>query len=239
VINVRRNAIAALSLPFAAFGELAAQSAFLTLPVRPVIHGALGPITVRATLSNRGIGVRVSGRSPARAGATTARSSARAAAVLHTAERQLGTPYRWGGTTPSGFDCSGFVQYVFGRHGVELPRTSRQQVRVGRVVARRPDALRPGDLMFFASNDGRVDHVAIYAGGNRILHATASGGAVRYDDLATSRGRWFSDRHVASRRVLENGQSLVRDLDAALRLAEALDPPDAAPRPRGGPRGGQ
>jgi cell wall-associated NlpC family hydrolase len=233
VINVRRSAIAALSLPFAAFGELGAQSALLTLPAGPVVHGALGPFAARATLSTRGIGVRVSGRSPARPSATTARSSARAAAVLHTAERLLGTPYRWGGTTPSGFDCSGFVQYAFGRHGVELPRTSRQQLRLGRGVARRPGAVRPGDLMFFASDGGRIDHVAIYAGGNRILHATASGGGVRYDDLATSRGRWFSDRHVASRRVLENGQSLVGDLDAALRVAGAFDPPDAAPRPRG------
>jgi cell wall-associated NlpC family hydrolase len=152
---------------------------------------------------------------------------------LRTADRHVGAQYRWGGTSPAGFDCSGFVQYVFGRHGVELPRTSRQQVGVGRAVAGDSRRLAPGDLMFFASDGDRIDHVAIYAGGTRILHATASGGGVRYDDLATSRGRWFAERHVASRRVLERGESLVRDLGAALRAAEALDPPDAAPRPRG------
>jgi cell wall-associated NlpC family hydrolase len=237
VIDVRRRTIVALSLPFAAFGELSAQSPSLSLPVAPVVHGTLGPLIVRATVSERGIGIRVSGRSAGRAASTAGRPAARAAAVLRTADRHVGAPYRWGGTTPSGFDCSGFVQYVFRRHAVELPRTSRQQVEVGRAVGRRPGALRPGDLMFFASAGGRIDHVAIYAGGNRILHATASGGMVRYDDLATSRGRWFSERHVASRRVLENGQSLVRDLDLALRAAAAFDPPDSAPRPRGVPRG--
>jgi cell wall-associated NlpC family hydrolase len=152
--------------------------------------------------------------------------------VLGTANRQLGVPYRWRGTTPeNGFDCSGFVKYVFSRHAVELPRTSRQQVQVGRGVSRRPSSLQPGDLMFFASERGRIDHVAIYAGTNRIIHATASGGGVRYDDLSTPRGRWFARRHVASRRVLENGRTLVRQLDAALHVSAALDPPDVAPKP--------
>lgn len=152
--------------------------------------------------------------------------------MLGTADRQVGVPYRWGGTTPAGgFDCSGFIQYVFRRHAVELPRTSRQQVQVGRPVPGVRRTLRPGDLMFFASEGGRIDHVAIYAGGSRILHATASGGAVRYDDLSTARGRWFAKRHVASRRVLQDGRSLVRELDAALRVAATLDAPDRAPKP--------
>src|SRR5687768_6522687 len=144
VIDVRRRTIVALSLPFAAIGELSAQGPLLSLPVTPVVHGTLGPLTVRATLGKGGIGVRVSGRSPRAAPATTARPSARAAEVLNTAERHVGAPYRWGGTTPSGFDCSGFVQYVFARHAVTLPRTSRQQARVGRALVRRPGALRPG-----------------------------------------------------------------------------------------------
>ncbi len=233
MIDVQRSTIVALSLPFAALGGVSAQGPQLSLPVAPVIHGTLGPLVVRATVNTGGVGVRVSGRRPAGRGTTAARPSARAGAVLRTAERQLGAPYRWGGTTPSGFDCSGFVQYVFGRHGVELPRTSRQQVRIGRAVAMKPAALRAGDLMFFAGDGRRIDHVAIYAGANRILHATSSGGAVRYDDLSSSRGRWFLERHVGSRRVLANGQSLVRELDAALRATAALDPPDSAPRPRG------
>ena len=198
----------------------------------PVVQGTLGPLTLRGTLSTRGIGVRVVRRPAAGSRPVTTRPSAGAAAVLGTADRQVGVRYRWGGTTPAvGFDCSGFVQYVFRRHAVELPRTSRQQVQVGRAVAAVQRALRTGDLMFFASEGGRIDHVAMYAGGNRILHATASGGAVRYDDLSTPRGRWFAQRHVASRRVLQDGRSLVRELDAALRVAATLDAPDRAPKP--------
>jgi hypothetical protein len=85
--------------------------------------------------------------------------------------------------------------------------------------------------MFFASNGTRIDHVAVYAGANRIIHATASGGAVRHDDLSSRRGQWFVRRHVASRRILEDGRSLVRDLEFALRASATLDPPDLAPRP--------
>ncbi|HET8623189.1 MAG TPA: C40 family peptidase [Gemmatimonadales bacterium] len=210
---------------------MTAQRADLSLLRPPVVHGAIGPLAIRATLGTGGVGVRVSARSAGPSRAAGGHSTARAAAVLNTADDHLGVPYRWGGTTPAGFDCSGFVQYVYRRHGVELPRTSRHQVRAGRVVSRRPVALRPGDLMFFASEDARIDHVAIYAGDNRIIHATASGGAVRYDDLSSARGQWVARRHVASRRVVENGRTLVRDLDLALRAAATLDPPDRAPRP--------
>ena len=228
----RRTIAVSLTLPCAALGELAAQRLELSSPAGPTLHGALGPLAVRATLGTGGIGVRISGRPGGRFGTAGRYSAARAAAVLNTADSYLGVPYTWGGTTPSGgFDCSGFVQYVYDRHAVELPRTSRQQVRVGRPVSLRSGTIRPGDLMFFASNGTRIDHVAIYAGSNRIIHATSSGGAVRYDDLSTARGRWFARRHVASRRVLENGHSLVRELEQALRVSATLDPPDLAPRP--------
>ena len=130
--------------------------------------------------------------------------SARAAAVLATAERYLGTRYRYGGTSPAeGFDCSGFVQFVFGRNQVALPRTSRQQAAVGRVVRGGLEALVPGDLLFFASGGRRIDHVAIYAGEGRIIHASRRG--VRYDELGRG-GGWFLRRHVASRRILAPGR---------------------------------
>jgi cell wall-associated NlpC family hydrolase len=119
------------------------------------------------------------------------------------AERYVGTRYRYGGTTPGGgFDCSGFVQYVFARNGVKLPRTSWEQARSGRAVPRGVASLKPGDLMLFASRGGRVDHVAVYVGDHRILHSTAGVGGVGYDDLATPRGKWYLARQVASRRVL-------------------------------------
>jgi cell wall-associated NlpC family hydrolase len=182
----------------------------LSLPKiqRPAIRATLGPVSLVATLGGHGVSVRAGTRSPrrapeARAPRRTEAATASAARVLVTAESYLGEKYVYGGETPrGGFDCSGFVQYVFGRHGVDLPRTSRQQAGAGRGLSGKVAALKPGDLMLFSSKGGRVDHVAIYAGDNRILHSSAGAGGVVYDDLSTPRGKWYLARHVASRRVL-------------------------------------
>jgi cell wall-associated NlpC family hydrolase len=181
----------------------------LSLPKiqRPAVRASLGPIFLAATLNRHGVTVRAaagsSTRRPARAPRRATAGGASAARVLATAESYLGEKYVYGGETPgTGFDCSGFVQYVFGRHSVALPRTSRQQAGAGRALPRSVATLRPGDLMLFSSKGGRVDHVAIYAGNNRILHSSAGAGGVIYDDLSTPRGKWYLARHVASRRVL-------------------------------------
>jgi hypothetical protein len=172
----------------------------------PTLRAGIGPVDIAGTLSARGIGVDL-GRGPADAGrpwnGPHVPASASAARVLATADRYLGTRYRYGGETPGqGFDCSGFVQYVFGRNGVDLPRTSRQQATAGRAASSDAAGLRPGDLMFFSTGGGRVDHVAIYAGNGRVIHATSGAGVVRYDDLDTDRGEWLLERFVSSRRVL-------------------------------------
>ncbi len=182
----------------------------LSLPKiqRPAVRATLGPISLVATLSGHGVTVRAGSgtarRTPAaRVPRRAETATASAASVLATGHRYVGERYLYGGETPGlGFDCSGFVQYVFGRHSIDLPRTSRQQAHAGRALPRRVNALKPGDLMLFSSKGGRVDHVAIYAGNNRILHSSAGGGGVMYDDLSSSRGKWFLARHVASRRVL-------------------------------------
>jgi len=151
--------------------------------------------------------------------------------VIRTGERYLGVRYRWGGNTPrEGMDCSGFTRYVFGKHGIHIPRTSRQQATVGRRLPRSWRVVRPGDLVMFANSGGRISHVAIYAGNNRILHSTSSGGGVRYDDLRTRRGRWFAEHMVAARRVVSNGHSLVRALQAIDLQFDGSDAPDWAPR---------
>jgi cell wall-associated NlpC family hydrolase len=172
---------------------------------RPVVRAALGPLSVVATLEPRGVRVHAAPK-PIRTTSHSTKSStasASAASILATAKRYVGTHYRYGGESPTtGFDCSGFVQYVFARHGVDLPRTSRLQARAGRALPLTVEALQPGDLLLFASSGTRVDHVAIYLGDNRILHSTAGAGGVVYDDLSTPRGRWYLKRHVASRRVL-------------------------------------
>ena len=160
-----------------------------------------------------------------------ARSSrAAAASLVNTAEDYIGAPYRQGGTSPSGFDGSGFVQYVFARHGVSLPRTSRQQAQVGTAVTPDWRAVSAGDLVLFADN-GPISHVAIYAGANRIIHSTSSGGGVRFDDLSTTRGAWFVDHMVAARRVTPDASGLLLDLSRGFPQAGIpLDAPDRAPR---------
>lgn len=158
-------------------------------------------------------------------------TSAGAARLLSIADNYVGTPYVWGGTTPDGFDCSGFTQYVFAKQGVRLPRTSREQAQVGSALAPEWRAVAPGDLVMFADN-GPISHVAIYAGHNRIVHSSSSGGGVRYDDLSTQRGNWFVDHMVAARRVTSDPRGLLLDLARSFSdVGVQLDGPDHAPRP--------
>lgn len=167
--------------------------------------------------------------SSARVSASAARTARR---VLDSGDELIGTPYVWGGSTPRGFDCSGFVQYVFREHGVELPRTSRQMANAGVRVPARVAALAPGDLMLFDGSTSTISHVAIYAGNGRILHSSSSGHGVGYTMLDDSkRGRYFISHFVAARRVIENGASLVQPLATLERLVpfDHFDPPDRAP----------
>jgi cell wall-associated NlpC family hydrolase len=133
------------------------------------------------------------GRSPAAAASPAAPS---AAAVVATALSLKGTPYRNGGNTPSGFDCSGFVWYVFGVHGIGVPRTVADQFRTGRGV--RPDELRPGDLVFFDTAGSSASHVGVVVGSDAFVHAPSSRGQVRVEQLSA---RYWSSRYVGARRL--------------------------------------
>jgi NlpC/P60 family len=163
---------------------------------------------------------------------STTSASGAARRVVPAAERYIGVPYRYGGTSPeSGFDCSGFVQYVYGQQGVDLPRTSRQMAGVGVPVEPSTRSLAIGDLMLFEQG-GRISHVAIYAGNHRFIHSSSSGKGVRYDDLDTRRGRWFADHMVAARRVTGDGHILVNAFAGGSPIAfDRFDPPDSAPPP--------
>ena len=99
--------------------------------------------------------------------------------VVSIAAEFLGTPYRYGGDSPrEGFDCSGLVFFSFEQMGLKVPRTAADQRKAAERVPR--DDLEPGDLVFFRSSKGRVDHVGIYAGDGRFIHAPNSGSVVSY-----------------------------------------------------------
>ena len=126
----------------------------------------------------------------------TSDSGARANEVVERAEGYLGTPYRSGGTTTNGVDCSGLTFAVYREVGVTLPRSSDDQARVGEAVSR--DELAPGDLIFFGSGSN-VSHVGIYAGDGEFIHASTSARSVRFDRLDT---KYFDRRFVTARRVM-------------------------------------
>ncbi|MFP8967580.1 C40 family peptidase [Pokkaliibacter sp. CJK22405] len=124
--------------------------------------------------------------------------------VLQEALSLKGTPYQWGGTTPdSGFDCSGFLNYVYNEAaGIELPRTTRELIRMPMAKIART-SLKPGDLVFFSANGrGRVSHVGIYLGGNKFIHSNHSGGSVRIDNLRTS---YWQKTYLEAKRVIASG----------------------------------
>lgn len=107
--------------------------------------------------------------------------SVSAADLISYARSFTGVPYVWGGTTPAGFDCSGFVKYVFEHFGVSLPRTSREQVKVGTPVD--PSAVQPGDLIFSnwdssSRAPSATSHVAMYVGGGQLIQAPEPGQSV-------------------------------------------------------------
>ena len=116
--------------------------------------------------------------------------------IAGTALSLRGAPYRNGGQDPSGFDCSGFVTYVFGQHGIALPRTVGEQYREGRSVA--ANELEPGDLVFFATVAPGASHVGIAIGGDEFVHAPSGRGEVRVEHLSAP---YWATRFVGARRV--------------------------------------
>ena len=126
----------------------------------------------------------------------TASTGSRIQSVLKRALALLGTPYRWGGTTTSGFDCSGLVGYVYRTTlGIELPRVSRDMARSGEKVYR--GDMSPGDRVFFGRR-GKVDHVGIYLGEGRFVHAPRTGRDVT---VSTMQGGYWGNKFLEARRV--------------------------------------
>jgi cell wall-associated NlpC family hydrolase len=123
--------------------------------------------------------------------------------IVSTAKHYIGVPYVLGGTTPRAFDCSGFVRYVFAQHGILLPRTAHEQAALGEAPSP-GDTLQAGDLLFFYGGEG-AQHIAMYVGGDTIIHASSVHHHVRLDVLTRSgvnRRTWFNQRLIAVRRLL-------------------------------------
>jgi len=116
-------------------------------------------------------------------------------AIAGTALSLRGVPYRNGGHDPAGFDCSGFVYYVFGQHGIALPRTVSEQFQSGQDAGVRLEA---GDLVFFTTTAPGPSHVGILIGGDEFVHAPSSAGQVRIEHLTAS---YWASRYVGARRV--------------------------------------
>jgi hypothetical protein len=118
-------------------------------------------------------------------------------ALSSTALSLRGAPYRNGGVDPAnGFDCSGFVRYVYQQHGVPMPRAVREQFQVGKSVSR--DHLEAGDLVFFSTVSPGASHVGIMIGGDQFIHAPSERGVVRVESLGA---QYWASRFVGAKRV--------------------------------------
>jgi cell wall-associated NlpC family hydrolase len=116
--------------------------------------------------------------------------------IVSTALMFTGVRYRNGGSDPSGFDCSGFMQWVFGQNGVRLPREVRDQYEAGNKINLRE--VKPGDLLFFQTVSRGASHVGLAIGGDRFVHAPSSRGVVRVERFTAN---YWSKRFVGARRL--------------------------------------
>jgi cell wall-associated NlpC family hydrolase len=119
-----------------------------------------------------------------------------AAPLLTTALAYRGVPYRNGGSDPSGFDCSGFVQWVFAQQGKAMPREVKDQFGVGKKIDR--DDVKPGDLVFFHTEGNGASHVGIALGGDEFVHAPSTRGVVRVEKYTIE---YWDKRYVGARRI--------------------------------------
>jgi len=132
-----------------------------------------------------------------------------ASSIVEIARKYVGAPYRWGGSSPTGFDCSGLVRYVYAQVGVELPHNAAKQYALGEPVAR--EDLLPGDIVFF----DRLRHNGIYIGDGRFIHARQTGKRVAVAGLGEA---WYAERWVGARRIeppRSVGYNQERDYDQA------------------------
>jgi len=153
--------------------------------------------SVNASVASEG----ASGAAAGKSSEKTSRSASRAADdIISYAKKYLGVKYVWGGSTPKGFDCSGFVKYVYAHFGVSLSRTSASQAKNGTKVNKAD--LEPGDLVFFDTDGGRnrINHVGIYIGNGKMIHSSSHFGGVVITDISSG---FYAKNYMTARRVLK------------------------------------
>jgi len=132
---------------------------------------------------------------PGQSDASAAFSSNSVNKIVNTGKKYIGTPYKWGGITPKGFDCSGFVNYTVKKAtGKTLPRTTTSLYKKGTKISK--SKLKKGDLLFFNTSGKGISHVAIYMGNNTMIHAASKG--VKTDKLTNS---YWKKRYVGAKRL--------------------------------------
>ena len=132
---------------------------------------------------------------PGQSEASAAFSTKNVNKIINTGKKYIGTPYKWGGITPRGFDCSGFVKYTIKKAtGKTVPRTSSALYKKGKKISK--SKLKKGDLIFFNTSGKGVSHVAIYMGNNKMIHAASKG--VKVDKLSNS---YWKKRYVGAKRI--------------------------------------
>jgi hypothetical protein len=124
--------------------------------------------------------------------------------IIATATEAMGRPYSFGGTGVGGegFDCSGLIQYAYGKHGITLPRRSTDQAREGRKIDRELKRLAPADILTFSNRGGQVTHVGLYMGEGRFIHSATSGVQVSTLSAEDPYGRWWYKRWIGVRRIV-------------------------------------
>ena len=152
---------------------------------------------------------------PAPAAPVVPRAALLSDALIATALGFRGTPYRNGGSDPTGFDCSGFTQWVFAQYGIGLPRQVEEQFKVGEKI--KPDDLKPGDLVFFHTESHGASHVGIFVADDQFVHAPSSRGVVRVEYINST---YWGHRFVGARRVSQDHEQRAD-----------IDPPKPRPFP--------
>jgi cell wall-associated NlpC family hydrolase len=118
-------------------------------------------------------------------------------AIVNEGKKYLGVPYRYGGTTPKGFDCSGFTSYTFKKKNVKIPRTAAEQYKKGKAVSKKN--LKAGDLVFFKTTSKKsVSHVGIYIGNNKFIHSAGKGVTI----ASINDPYYWKSRYAGAKRIL-------------------------------------